>query len=169
MQKYCQFFFQFQNTCKKIASWWHFLSSKKCQNYTWLSIDNSTKNSTPKQDFHCIIMSLRYDRKLILKLHTSKIAYWSENAHFYLDVALHKGQLISKCLFGVFNSSKNDLKIQTGAEIFHSILEELKKPKCPFEIKWPLATHCTVVGFHFIAHCIFFLKTIVTKTYLTYF
>ena len=111
-KKQCKkhFFFNFKILVKKIASWWHFLSSKKCQNYTWLSINNSTKNSTPKQDFHCIIMSLRYDRKLILKLHTSKIAYWSENAHFYLDVALHKGQLISKCLFGVSNSSKKRLE-----------------------------------------------------------
>ena len=119
-------FFNFKILARKIASWWHFLSSKKCQNYTWLSIDNSTKNSTPKKDFHCIIMSLRYDRKLILKLHTSKIAYWSENAHFYLDVALHKGQLISKCLFGVFNSRLENSNWGRNFSFYFGRIEETK-------------------------------------------
>ena len=51
-----------------------------------------------------------------------------------------KGQLISKCLFGVFNSSKYELENSNfcpsllGQKFFVWFLEELKKTKCPFEI-----------------------------------
>ena len=51
-----------------------------------------------------------------------------------------KGQLISKCLFGVFNSLKNerkqfDLRYHSSkVEFFGSFLGELKIPKRHFEI-----------------------------------
>ena len=57
-----------------------------------------------------------------------------------------KGQLILKGLFGVFNSSKKRMKkfdlqyYDTLARfVFVRFLEELKTPKSPFEINWPLA------------------------------
>ena len=55
-----------------------------------------------------------------------------------------KGQLITKCLFGAFNSSKNEFGNSNfcpsllGKKFFVCFLGELKKPKCPFEINWPL-------------------------------
>ena len=50
-----------------------------------------------------------------------------------------RGQLISKCLFGVSNSPKTNLKTQIFAQkFFVCFLGELKKPKCPFEINWPV-------------------------------
>ena len=57
-----------------------------------------------------------------------------------------KGQLISKVLFGVFDSSKKwtkkfDLTSEVSTMIpvvFVCFLEELITPKSPFEIKWPL-------------------------------
>ena len=47
-----------------------------------------------------------------------------------------KGQLISKCLFGAFNSSKNERKqfILVRSSIFVRFFEELKIPKRYFEI-----------------------------------
>ena len=57
----------------------------------------------------------------------------------------HKGQLISKCLFAIFNSSKKRLKkfdlptILRQVELFLFVfLEELKTPKRHLEINWPL-------------------------------
>ena len=56
-----------------------------------------------------------------------------------------KGQLISKCLFGVFNFSQktNENKSTWGIivvklNIFIRFLGELRIPKSPFEINWPL-------------------------------
>jgi hypothetical protein len=59
-----------------------------------------------------------------------------------LDLAHHaKGQLISKCIFGVFNSSKkNELEnfnfcpSLMGQKFFVRFLEEMKTPKRLFEI-----------------------------------
>ena len=51
-----------------------------------------------------------------------------------------KGQLISKCLFDVFISSKNEFENHNfcpsllGQKFFVCFLEELKKAKSPFEI-----------------------------------
>ena len=52
-----------------------------------------------------------------------------------------KGQLISKGLFGILNSSKNRTKT---IRFFIRFLEELKTPddQSPFEINWPLAAQC---------------------------
>ena len=59
-----------------------------------------------------------------------------------------KGQSISKGIFGVFNSSKkkepknfNFCPRLLRQKIFLLFLEELKKPKSPFEINWPLESH----------------------------
>ena len=59
---------------------------------------------------------------------------------------LLKGQLISKCLFGVFDFSQktNENKSTWGiivvkSNFFIRILEELRIPKSPFEINWPFA------------------------------
>ena len=56
-----------------------------------------------------------------------------------------KGQLISKCLFGVYNSpQKMNLTSQIfalaywGQKFFVRFLGELKKPKFSFQINWPL-------------------------------
>ena len=55
-----------------------------------------------------------------------------------------KGQLISKCLFGIFNSPKNEQKNSTlliwylKSNCFR-FLGELKAPKRYFEINWPLS------------------------------
>ena len=54
-----------------------------------------------------------------------------------------KGQLISKCLFGVINSSKKRTKTilryhSSKVEFFVRFLGELKIPKRHFEINWPL-------------------------------
>ena len=56
-----------------------------------------------------------------------------------------KGHLISKCQFGVFNFSQkmNENKSTWGIIVLKSIffvriLGELKIPKSPFEINWPL-------------------------------
>ena len=61
------------------------------------------------------------------------------------QICLSKGQFISKCSFGVFNSSKNKQK-QFGLRdhstvswiFFVRFLEELKTPNGHFEINWPL-------------------------------
>ena len=57
-----------------------------------------------------------------------------------------KGQLISKCLFGVFkffqktNGNKSTWGILVvKSNCFVCFLEELRIPKSPFEINWPLA------------------------------
>ena len=62
-----------------------------------------------------------------------------------VDGGWTKGQLISKCLFDVFNSSKkNELENHNfcpsllGQKFFVRFLEELKKPKRHFEINRPL-------------------------------
>ena len=58
-----------------------------------------------------------------------------------------KGQLISKCLFGIFNSPKKRTKKldfttyyleYLKQNCFRSFLAELKTPKRHFEINWPL-------------------------------
>ena len=63
--------------------------------------------------------------------------FWHEKLAFS-----GKGQLIWKCLFGVFNSpKKTNLKTQifaTGAEISRSFLGRIEKTKYPFEINWLL-------------------------------
>ena len=63
----------------------------------------------------------------------------------FIDVTFPKGQLISKGLFSVFNSSKKwtkkfcpnilGQKLKFSSSFF---LEELKTPKRHFEISWPL-------------------------------
>ena len=56
------------------------------------------------------------------------------------QIALAKGQLISKGNFSVFNSPKNELENVNfclsllGQKFFVRFLGELKKPKSPFEI-----------------------------------
>ena len=59
-----------------------------------------------------------------------------------------KGQLISKCLFGVFNSPKktNENNLTWGtivvkSNFFVHFLGELKIPKRHFEINWPLESY----------------------------
>ena len=57
-----------------------------------------------------------------------------------------KGQLISKRVFGVVNSSKKPEKNcpnsiwydSSGQIVFVRFLKELRVPKSPFEINWPL-------------------------------
>ena len=67
-------------------------------------------------------------------------------------MAITKGQLISKGLVGILNSSKKWMKkfdLQyydtSGRLVFIRFLEELKTPKSPFEINWPLP-HSVVGG-----------------------
>ena len=56
------------------------------------------------------------------------------------DLSHAKGQFITKCLFGVFNSSKKELENLNfcpnllGQKFFHHFLEELKTQKSPLEI-----------------------------------
>ena len=59
-----------------------------------------------------------------------------------------KGQLISKCLFGVFKffQKTNENKSTWGIivvklDFFICFLEELRIPKSLFEINWPLTTY----------------------------
>ena len=61
------------------------------------------------------------------------------------NLKLPKGQLISKCLFGVLNSSKKQTKtirpwgiIVVESNFLVRFLEEFKTPKRHFEINWPL-------------------------------
>ena len=61
------------------------------------------------------------------------------------NLKLPKGQLISKCLFGVLNSSKKGTKtirpwgiIVVESNFLVRFLEEFKTPKRHFEINWPL-------------------------------
>ena len=63
-----------------------------------------------------------------------------------------KGQLISKCLLGIFNSSKKRAKqfaltmMVPQVELFSFVvLEELKPPKRHFEINWPLEESMDVI------------------------
>ena len=51
------------------------------------------------------------------------------------NLTLLIGQLISKGLFGFFNSFKKQIK---NFQVCY--LQELKAPKFPFEINWPLST-----------------------------
>ena len=61
-------------------------------------------------------------------------------------VSVAKGHLISKCLFGVLNSSKKQTKkfnltkcyATSGRIIIVHFLEEFKTQKRYFEINWPL-------------------------------
>ena len=50
-----------------------------------------------------------------------------------------KGQLILKCIFGVFNSPKRWMKTICSSKVELS-LGELKTPKIHFKIKWPLSS-----------------------------
>ena len=53
-----------------------------------------------------------------------------------------KGQLSSKCIFGVFNSPKKQRKHRSHSskvKFFVRFFGELKIPKRRFEINWPLA------------------------------
>ena len=67
-----------------------------------------------------------------------------------------KGQLILKCLFGVFNSPKNKRKqfawgtIVVKLNFFVCFLVELKIPKRHFEINWSLLTNAMqeLVAYH---------------------
>ena len=69
-----------------------------------------------------------------------------------LEILHTKGELISKCLFDIFNSSKNQTKKSTWILwylmscriVYVRFLEELKTPKRHFEINWPLSTLCHV-------------------------
>ena len=71
----------------------------------------------------------------------------SEVAHFSLRYPCKycvKGQLISKGLVSILNSSKTNKKFDlqyydtSGWLVFVRFLEELKTTKSPFEINWPL-------------------------------
>ena len=62
------------------------------------------------------------------------------------NFCLFKGHLISKCLYGVFKFFKKTNKnkstwgvIVVKLKNFIRFLEELRTPKSPFEINWPLA------------------------------
>ena len=62
---------------------------------------------------------------------------------FFLKIAQNftKGQLISKCLFGIFNSPKKWMKKFYGTSsriVFIHFLGELKTPKRHFKSNWPL-------------------------------
>ena len=85
-----------------------------------------------------------------------RVASYSTNAHtFAFCTTGHhfwrgrpaKGQLISKCLFGIFNSPKKQTKnlnfttvVPQGSSriVFVHFLVELKTPKRHFDINWPL-------------------------------
>ena len=82
-----------------------------------------------------------------------------------------KGQLISKCLFGVFTFSQktNENKSAWGiivvkSNLFVRFLGELRIPNSPFEINSPLATQlpCGVFSLSY-------LQKIVSQTILLYF
>ena len=72
---------------------------------------------------------------------------YSEKATKFLNFLtfLTKGQLISKCLFGIFNSPKTKrrkkfdfitmIPVTSSQIVFVRFLEELKTPKRLFEIK----------------------------------
>ena len=70
---------------------------------------------------------------------------WPEKQLNSANIKFSKGQLISKGLVGILNSSKKWTKkfnLQyydtSGWLVFIRFLEELKTPKSPFEINWPL-------------------------------
>ena len=84
---------------------------------------------------------------------------------------LSKGQIISKGNFGVFNSSKIRTKIFFPSRLRQKFkvrfLEELKAPKFPFEIDWPLVVlkrgfdtlqrdFCLILNFLWLWHMITF-------------
>ena len=77
----------------------------------------------------------------------------------FWDLATFKGQLISKCIFGLFNSPKKQTKIirlevltiVVKSNFFFRFLGELKIPKRHFEINWPLVkarNSTTVISFN---------------------
>ena len=75
---------------------------------------------------------------------TCKYPHWLKTGLFYgLVYHTPKGQLISKCVIGVSNSSKNELENSNfcpilGQKFFVRFLGELKKTKISFEINQPL-------------------------------
>ena len=67
------------------------------------------------------------------------------NWHFFLMLVSSKGQLISKCIFGVFNFSKKRTKkfdlttmIPQGDLFSFKFWKNLQTTKIHFEINWPL-------------------------------
>ena len=78
---------------------------------------------------------------------TSQMIIWVATWAIVLVITWAKGQLISKCLFGVFNSPKkmNENNLSWGtivvkSNIFVHFLGKFKIPKRHFEINWPLAS-----------------------------
>ena len=69
---------------------------------------------------------------------------------YLITTVLGKGQLITKCLLGIFNSpKKTNEKIQlyygtSSRIVFVRFLGELKTPKRHFEINWPLVVSKTL-------------------------
>ena len=81
---------------------------------------------------------------------------------FYSKInSIPKDQLISKGLFGVFNSSKKRMKnfcpssLGQKLKFLFRFLEELETPKFPFEINWPLTKKVNVYV-HIILLCTYF-------------
>ena len=74
-----------------------------------------------------------------------------------------KGQLISKCLCGVFNSSKTELENSNfcpnllGQKFSVRFLEELKHPKFSFEINWPLIK-CKILRFEIVSSVTYLMR-----------
>ena len=64
-----------------------------------------------------------------------------------LFISIPKGQLISKCLFGVLNSSKKRMKtIWPEVEFCCSFFGRLWIPKSIFEANWPLVSRISNFG-----------------------
>ena len=107
------------------------------------------KNAPPEYIYpHCNINAFIVSSLTIL--HNSKWQKFNQEntslcvytAHY---IVITKGQLISRGLFCVFNSSKKrtkklDLSVQCYNIYLRSncFLEELRTPRSPFEINWPL-------------------------------
>ena len=103
----------------------------------WLKTQKSLSNHyTHHLLFRCILI-----RVMICYLFSRE-----PKCKFFGGYAVFKGQLISKCVCGVFNSSKktNENNSTWGIVVvklnfFVRFSEELRIAKSPFEINWPLA------------------------------
>ena len=113
-------------------------------------MNNSVTNQTSIKScyFRPNLTIFFFSWKLKNMWHFSKVFktyhYFWKKLNAIADI-MHKGQLISKCLFGIFNSPKKrtnkfdftTMKPQVDLSSF-VFWRKLKTPKRHFEIHWPL-------------------------------
>ena len=106
------------------------------------SVIGSNSCIKPKILSHCIFGRLSYSSTRKRKLQV--LCFRDRKGEGFI-LLLCKGQLISKCLFGVFNffqkMNENNQPNYYGTSswiVFVRFLKNLKTPKRHFEINWPL-------------------------------